>query len=175
VAWATERKDVLSAFFCMLTLWAYYGYTRNKTVKGYALALVLYSLGLMSKPMVVTLPFILFLMDFWPLGRLGLRGKRPSAGGKPRSSVVSLVLEKLPFLGLALVCTLVVSFLHRAHPFVGFDERPLPLRIANALVSYVVYLRQTVWPVDLAVYYHFPESVPAWEVAGLLCSWPLFP
>ena len=184
VAWATARKDVLSTFFLFLTIWAYHGYTKKKTVKRYLLVLMPYSLGLMSKPMLVTVPFILFLMDFWPLGRLHFpepaprkkkkRGTRPAAEEKPGSSVVSLVLEKLPFLGLALMCTLAVSYFHNKNTFVraagellvDFDIPPLALRIANALVSYVVYLWQTIWPVNLALFYPFPVSLPWWQVAG---------
>ena len=176
VAWATARKDVLSTFFLFLTIWAYYGYTKKKTVKRYLLVLMPYCLGLMSKPMLVTVPFILFLLDFWPLGRFHppdpapprkKRGKRPAADERPGSSAVSLLLEKLPFLGLALICTLAVSLLRTAgEPFVGFDMRPLSLRMANALVSYAGYLWQTVWPMNLAVYYPFPRSLPVWQVAG---------
>jgi len=176
VAWATARKDVLSTFFLFLAIWAYHGYTKKKTVKRYLLVLVPYSLGLMSKPMLVTVPFILFLMDFWPLRRLHLqapeprkkkRAKRPAPDERPGSSAVSLVLEKLPFLGLALICTLAVSVLRTAgEPFVGFDMRPLALRMANAFVSYVGYLWQTVWPMNLAAYYPFPRALPVWQVAG---------
>ena len=176
VAWATARKDVLSTFFLFLTIWAYHGYTKKKTVKRYLVVLMPYSLGLLSKPMLVTVPFILFLVDFWPLRRLHppepappkkKRAKRPAADERLRSSAVSLVLEKLPFLGLALVCTLAVSLLRTAgEPFVGFGMRPLALRMANALVSYVGYLWQTVWPMNLAVYYPFPGALPAWQVAG---------
>jgi tetratricopeptide (TPR) repeat protein len=176
VAWATARKDVLSTFFLFLTIWAYQGYTKKKTVKRYLLVLVPYGLGLMSKPMLVTLPFILLLMDYWPLGRLHFqepapqkkkKGKRPAAEERAGSSAVSLVLEKLPFLGLALICTLAVSFLRMAgEPFVSFEMRPLTLRMANALVSYVGYLWQTIWPMDLAAYYPFPVSLPSWQVAG---------
>lgn len=176
VAWATARKDVLSTFFLFLTIWAYYGYTKKQTVKRYVLVIVLYSLGLMSKPMLVTLPFMLLLMDFWPLGRLHLqepaspkkkRGKRPAAVDRPGTPAFSLVLEKLPFLGLALICTLAVSFLRTAgEPFLGFDLRPLTLRMANALVSYVGYLFQMIWPMNLSVYYPFPISLPTWQVAG---------
>ncbi|MCX5878494.1 MAG: tetratricopeptide repeat protein [Deltaproteobacteria bacterium] len=176
VAWATSRKDVLSTFFLFLTIWAYHGYTKKQTVIRYLLVLMPYGLSLMSKPMLVTLPFILLLMDFWPLRRLHLpepasrkkkKGKRPTAVEKPGSSAVSLVLEKLPFLGLALICTLAVSFLRTAgEPFLGFEMRPLTLRMANALVSYVSYLGQTIWPMNLGAFYPFPRSLPSWQVAG---------
>jgi hypothetical protein len=159
-----------------LTIWAYHGYTKKQTVIRYLLVLMPYGLSLMSKPMLVTLPFILLLMDFWPLRRLHLpepasrkrkKGKRPTAEEKPGSSASSLVLEKLPFLGLALMCTLAVSFLRMVgEPFLGFQMRPLTLRIANALVSYVTYLGQTIWPMNLAAFYPFPRSLPSWQVAG---------
>jgi tetratricopeptide (TPR) repeat protein len=176
VAWATARKDVLSTFFLFLAIWAYQGYTKKRMIKRYLLVLVPYSLGLMSKPMLVTFPFILLLMDYWPLGRLHFqepapqkkkKGKRRAAEEKPGSSALSLVLEKLPLLGLALICTLAVSFLRTAgEPFVSFEMQPLTLRIANALVSYVGYLWQTIWPMNLAAYYPFPRSLPSWQVAG---------
>jgi tetratricopeptide (TPR) repeat protein len=176
VAWATERKDVLSTLFLFLAILAYDGYTKNQTVKRYLLVFVPYGLGLMAKPMLVTLPLVLLLMDLWPLGRLRFhkppplkkKPKRAGAEGKDRSSVLSLAYEKLPFLGLALICTVVVSFLRTAggEPFVNFETVPLGLRIANALVSYVAYLWQTIWPMNLAPFYPFPVSLPAWQVAG---------
>jgi len=172
VAWATSRKDVLSTFFLFLTIWAYHGYTKKQTVIRYLLVLMPYGLSLMSKPMPVTLPFILLLMDFWPLRRLHLpepasrkknKGKRPTAEEKPGSSASSLVLEKLPFLGLALICTLAVSFLRTVgEPFLGFEMRPLTLRIANALVSYVRG--------RAALGRYFPRSNPVCVKAALLSS-----
>jgi tetratricopeptide (TPR) repeat protein len=176
VAWATARKDVLSTFFLFLAIWVYHGYSKKPAVKRYLLVLMPYGLGLMAKPMLVTLPFVLLLMDFWPLGRLRLpepapqkkkKGKTPAVEEKRGSSALSLVLEKLPLLGLALICTLAVSFLRMAgEPFVPFEVRPLTFRVANALVSYVDYLGQMFWPMNLAVYYPFPGSLPWWEVAG---------
>jgi protein O-mannosyl-transferase len=176
VAWATARKDVLSTLFLFLTLLAYDGYTKKQTVKRYLLVLVPYGLGLMAKPMLVTLPLVLLLMDYWPLGRLHFqepppskkKAKRSAAEGKNRSSALSLAYEKLPFLGLALICTLVVSFLRASggEAFIDFETQPLALRIANALVSYVAYLGQAIWPMNLAPYYPFPVSLPAWQVAG---------
>jgi tetratricopeptide (TPR) repeat protein len=176
IAWAAARKDVLSTFFLFLAIWAYHGYTTRQTVKRYLLVLVLYGLGLMSKPMLVTFPFILLLLDFWPLRRLHLpepasrkkkKGKRTPAEEAPGSSALSLLLEKLPFLGLALVCTMAVSFPRAGwEPFLSFEIRPLSLRIANALLSYAGYLWQTIWPMNLAVFHPYPISLPAWQAAG---------
>jgi len=155
VAWIAERKDVLSAFFWCLALWTYVRYTERPGSNRYLLVLFSFCCGLMAKPMIVTLPFVLLLLDFWPLRRL------PSA--KPRL----VLLEKLLFLllsaGIAVVTYIVQQGSRAVKAF------PLELRVENALVSYGVYIWKTFWPVDLAVFYPYPHTVPLWEVtfAGL--------
>jgi tetratricopeptide (TPR) repeat protein len=153
VAWVAERKDVLSAFFWMLTLWAYVGYARRPAAARYLAVLVLFAFGLASKPMVVTLPFVLLLLDVWPLGRTAL-GTR-------------LVWEKLPLLALTVVVSVATVFFQQGCRAVSdLDSLPLGLRLENALVSYVAYVAKTLWPAHLAAFYPYPRSFPAWEVAG---------
>jgi tetratricopeptide (TPR) repeat protein len=181
VAWVAERKDVLSGLFFLLTVWAYARYVEKQSrVEGrassagggslaldprrwtldYCLVLLFFALGLMSKPMVVTLPFVLLLLDYWPLNRL--------SGFTPKV-LFRLVAEKIPLLalsGAACVATMV------AQKEIIMPE-PVALRIGNAVVSYVIYLRQMVWPTGLAVLYPYPRALPGWEIAltaGLLAA-----
>src|SRR6266700_2979836 len=206
VAWVAERKDVLSAFFFMLTLWAYVRYAEESKVASenskagecvssvegqtsraetcaartqnpestiqdrthrisnhagryYALTLVLFALGLMSKPMLVTLPFVLLLLDYWPLRRLQL------SGSAPRSPLRQLILEKLPFFFLAAVACVVTYQVQRSGGAVGTVESfPIKLRLANAFIGYARYIRKMVWPDDLAAFYPYPGAWPLWEV-----------
>ncbi len=152
VAWVTERKDVLSGLFWMLTLWAYSVYVERPGFKRYVPVFVFFALGLLAKPMNVTLPFVLLLLDYWPLRR---------------SSVAFLILEKAPLLLLSVVIS-VVTYLaaHQGGVVASFDALPLDVRIGNALVSYAAYLGKMIWPVHLAVYYPHPGMVIAWKVAG---------
>lgn len=163
VAWAAYRKDVLSGFFWVLALGAYLGYARRPGRGRYLAVLGLFALGLMAKPAVVTLPFLLLLLDWWPLGRLAGRGDAPAS--LLCSPIARATREKIPLFLLA-AATSVVTY--RAQKAVGtmayFQDLSLQARIANALVSYVAYLRQTVWPRDLAVFYPHPVvSLPAWQ------------
>jgi len=154
VAWISERKDVLSGLFFMLTLGAYLRYSR-RVIPGsrfplgsYLLALLCFALGLLSKPMLVTLPFVLLLLDFWPLGRLRL-SERPGAlpeGLRP------VLLEKLPFLALSAAAS-AVTLRVQAGVMTEVDTLSWAARIGNALVSYVIYIRQLFVPVNLAVVY----------------------
>ena len=143
VAWVCERKDVLSALFCALTLWAYAGYVaRPGRRRGrYLLTLFLFCLGLMAKPMLVTLPIVLLLLDRWPFHR-GLR-----------------ILEKLPFFAASAAVSVVTYLVHRnAGALASFEVVPLTARFENALVSYVVYIFKMVWPVRLAVFYPYSQK-----------------
>jgi tetratricopeptide (TPR) repeat protein len=154
VAWISERKDVLSGFFFMLTIWAYLRYARRPSRGGYGVVAVIFTLGLLSKSMLVTEPAILLLLDFWPLGRL--RGRR---------EIFRLMLEKVPLLALALG-SCVVSVLLPGLLVTGTARLPLSARLANAVVSSVIYLRQMFWPSGLAVPYPFPPNGwPFWEIA----------
>ena len=164
VAWVTERKDTLSGVFWMLTLCAYAHYCRRPgCVRRYLLVLGCLALGLMAKPMLVTLPFVLVLLDYWPLDRL--RGGRASAWPEGRALRASL-LEKLPMFGLAAGASAVTFWVQRAAGTVSALEAiPLGPRIANALESYVIYLWKAVWPTGLAAFYPL-SATPGWRAAA---------
>jgi len=167
VAWAAERKNVLSTFFWMLTMWSYVRYSRHPEIKRYLLVMLVFVLGLMSKPMLVTLPFVLLLLDYWPLSRLQPGLSANVAGSlQPKATGIRLVLEKIPlfvFAGASCAVTLGVQ------PLYSFDQFPLHVRIANALVSYAGYIGKMIWPGNLACIYPYPQQIPAWKVtaAGL--------
>jgi protein O-mannosyl-transferase len=158
VAWVTERKDVLSGFFFILTIGAYVRYVRLKSPARYALVLIAFALGLMSKAMLITLPLVLLLLDYWPLQR--------------NVPIKSLLLEKLPFLVLSGADTIATYCAQRTgiQWTGGFS---LPHRLANAMASCAVYLGQMVWPARLAVFYPFPRAgLPATEIlaAGVVLA-----
>jgi protein O-mannosyl-transferase len=162
VAWATERKDVLAGLCFSLTLLAYARYAERPDSKlRYALVLAALACGLLSKPTVVTLPLVLLLLDFWPLGRLRL---------PPAATPRRVWLEKLPMLALVLAVSAVTLLVQRSGGGMEFADRALPLglRLWNALDSYGVYLAQTVWPVRLSVFY--PHPVEAVSHARALLS-----
>ena len=157
VAWVAERKDVLSGLFFMLTLGAYVRYARAPwSPLRYGLVVLLFALGLMCKPMLVTVPFVLLLLDYWPLNRFatgqGQTGKRAQI---PRH----LILEKLPLLGLVLASCVITLFAQK-QSMAPIARISLPSRLSNAVVSSADYLRQMFWPTDLAVLY-------PWEAARL--------
>ncbi len=203
VAWIAERKDVLSTFFYFLTIWAYARYVERPfdfaqgrpfdfaqarpALARYALVIVAFGCALMSKPMVVTLPVALLLLDVWPLGRLRHRldGEGPctqpssSLAGAPTPRSASsrrvllekgttwraLLWEKVPLLLMALIVAAVTVVAQSgAGAVVSFDVAAPSTRIANAVVSCAVYLVQTVWPSGLAALYPYPRTVPAWQV-----------
>ena len=169
VAWVAERKDVLSGLFFMLTLGAYVGYVRRPfSLVRYLTVVVLFALGLMAKPMLVTLPFVLLLLDYWPLGRMRPPAMKVAAnheasghrGGWWSRSSRCWCCRPLPV------------WQHRwprGRPSNRSRSSPLASRIANALVSYVAYLGQFFCPVGLAAFYPHPGSgLPTWKVAGAL-------
>jgi protein O-mannosyl-transferase len=160
VAWVAERKDVLSGFFFSLTLLCYASYARRPSVFRYLLVALAFVLGLMSKPMVVTLPFVLLLLDYWPLQRLGRTADSQSAW--------RLVAEKAPLLAQALAFSAATVYTQdRAVKTMG--DISVTARFSNAVVSYVAYLRQTFWPSDLAAYYPHPrDTLPGWQVIGAI-------
>ena len=152
VAWITERNNLLSAMFWLLALRAWCQYVERKSRGRYVLVLVLFFLGGLAKPSIVTLPFVLLLLDFWPLGRLAAGWSRSGL-----SSAGRLVFEKIPFFlvsGLLSAVTMATSV--RTGAVAGWESHPLSTRLANALVSYAAYLGKMVWPVDLAVLYPHP-------------------
>jgi len=199
VAWVSERKDTLSAFFWMLTLCLYVWYTEKTIIKRYIPVLIAFACALMSKPMVVTLPFVMLLLDYWPLNRLQSReiekkpevipaaanqekkqskSKRKAMPGKVSSppsvqqsseakigGIVPLwqLKEKAPFFILSAI--LVIISLYNPNVSTG-KLIPLSDRIANALVTFVVYLGKTFLPYNMAIYYPFPSHIPVWQVVG---------
>jgi len=159
VAWIAERKDVLSAFFFMLTLLAYLHYTRAPSIGRYLTVALGVALGLMSKPMLVTLPFVLLLLDYWPLERFETH--RSNTGRR----LLQLVLEKIPLIALSAVSS-IVTFLAQRGAIGWTEQLPVSARISNALVAYVIYIRQMFWPAGLAVFYPHPENrLPLWEIS----------
>ncbi len=159
VAWISERKDVLSACFWFLALWAYTHYAQRRAKGGsgwgwYAVVALAFALGLMSKPMIVTLPFVLLLLDEWPFGRL-------------RGRLAPALLEKLPLFALAAAGAAATFFVQRHGGAVQtFAALPAALRLENALVSYIIYIAQTFWPAGLAIFYPHPPAIPAWQALG---------
>ena len=174
VAWVSERKDVLSTLFWMLTLLAYVAYARKPGAARYMLVFLFYALGLMAKPMLVTLPFVLVLLDVWPLRRLALGiGAKSRAGSKFSgdfwSSGLRLLIEKLPLVGIAIASSIVTIVVQGKWGAVtGLDRFPLSLRAANALVSYMIYMGQMLWPARLAAFYPYPRSLSAGWVMGAM-------
>ena len=167
VAWIAERKDTLSGLFWMLTLCCYWWYVRRPSVLRYFLVLVTFALGLMSKPMLVTLPFVLLLLDYWPLNRLQITSTSGLDANVIRTAL-KLFLEKLPLLTLAATISAVTVIAQRdADALRSFSAVPLDMRIQNALVSYFVYLKKTVWPADLALFYPYAKSLP---ISGVLLA-----
>jgi hypothetical protein len=163
VAWVAERKDVLSTFFLLLALRAYVAYAAGPTVRRYALVFVCFALGLMAKPMLVTLPLLVLLLDYWPLGRVLVPGAgRERTGQWP---VRRLVMEKLPLAALAAVGSAVAVYAAGQGGAMRSIE-PLSHRAANAAVACVRYLAKIAWPARLAVFYPFPPAWPVWQVAG---------
>ena len=159
VAWIAERKDVLSAAFFMLALIAYLHYTRAPSIGRYLTVALVVALGLMSKPMLVTLPFVLLLLDYWPLQRFEAHGPNP------RRQVLQLILEKIPLIALSAVSS-IITFLAQRGAIGWTEQLPVSERISNAIVAYVVYIRQMFWPVGLAVFYPHPENrLPTWEIS----------
>src|SRR5262249_36337139 len=139
VAWVSERKDVLSAVFFMLTIGAYIHYVRKPSVGCYLLVLLLFGFGLMSKPMLVTLPFVLLLLDYWPLGRI--RGQRSDTGSRLRR----LITEKIPLFALsAFSCA--ATLLVQIYSTERLEQLPFMWRLNTAVVSYVAYIWQMFWP-----------------------------
>lgn len=148
VAWVSERKDVLSTFFWLLTMWAYVRYTEHRGLGRYVLVLLFFTLGLVAKPMLVTLPFVLLLLDYWPLGRLQLNGS-----GSFRKTAVRLVAEKVPLFVL-MVTSCVVTYVAQQTGGAVWSI-PAILRIPNIFVFYARYIEKMIWPSRLAIFYPY--------------------
>ena len=164
VAWISERKDVLSTFFLILTVRAYVWYAGKPEWRRYVCVSVLLILGLLSKPMLVTLPFLMLVLDSWPLGRFH---GNPGETQVFRRANVRLLKEKVPWVILVIaLCVLTYWAQKEGGLVLGLHVMPLDLRLANALLSYAGYIGKTIWPQSLGVYYPHPETVPLWQAAG---------
>ncbi len=148
VAWIAERKDVLSALFWFLTLWLYVRYIEKPETSRYLLVLVSFVLGLLSKPMIVTLPFVLLLVDVWPLRRRLLLG------------------EKIPFFVLSAASAIVTYLAQAGSGAVEALSVPFGFRLENGLLSYWIYIEKMFWPAGLAVFYPYPQQIAAWQAAA---------
>ncbi|TRZ52026.1 tetratricopeptide repeat protein [bacterium] len=174
VAWVAERKTVLSMFFLMTAIYSYVLYTEKKKVWFYLVSLFLYGIGLMCKPSILTLPFLLLVLDYWPLGRFGRGAAYPSVGTTPfrcsltrspafrQSEAAFLFLEKVPFIILSLISSyLSMISLSKFHAVINHDLVPVDLRIYNLFVSIMKYLGNVAWPIELSIFYPFPKSIPS--------------
>ncbi|UCF42918.1 MAG: tetratricopeptide repeat protein [Planctomycetota bacterium] len=168
VAWVAERKNVLSTLLWFLTMWGYASYVRRGRAGRYLVTLLLFVVGLLAKPMLVTLPFVMLVLDFWPFGRLGGEGNKVKAG-EQRSQIFRLVWEKVPFFILSGISIYLSSLsIRRLGITTPMGLVPMKLRIMQALVSYVSYLSKIVLPRKLAVFYPYPDGVAVWRSAVAL-------
>jgi Flp pilus assembly protein TadD len=178
VAWISERKDVLSTFFWMLTMLAYHRYVMNKTISRYLLVALLFGLGLMAKPMLVTLPFVLLLLDFWPLRRNELAFRSASTDSRHEQNVwpninlpgaLRLILEKTPLIVMAIIAGSETFYAQWVGGSVNsLGQVHIAMRLQNAITSYVVYLWKMIWPIHLAVFYPYPWHFNTVVVAACL-------
>jgi thioredoxin-like negative regulator of GroEL len=163
VAWIAERKDVLSAFFWMLTTYFYCYYVNRPGYKRYLTVCLFLTLGLMAKPMLVTLPFVLLLLDYWPLGRF--KPERPLGASIP--SALFLIREKIPLFIITAVFSLTTFLVQKTGGGISSAEQySFTDRIYNAIISYTSYMWKMIWPHRLAVFYPFPDNFPIWKVGG---------
>jgi tetratricopeptide (TPR) repeat protein len=173
VAWVASRKNLLSTAFWMLTILTYLYYCRKPNLRRYGGCLTIFLLGLMFKPMLVTLPFVLLLLDYWPLQRIRSPHRlhlTPSRFEKS-ADLKELILEKIPFLMLSLIIVyLYGASVKHLDIVVGVETAPMTLRIFNALVSYWAYIRQMFFPVQLTFFYPYPIKIPLWQVIAAAVS-----
>ncbi len=172
VAWAIERKDVLSSFLGTLTLCAYVRWVDNPGWKRYLMMATVYLLSLLSKPMLITLPFVLLLLDYWPLRRWIIPGAKAATAGPEAIPLRTLVREKIPlFIMAALIACITLADRDRHGSLVSLDAVSLSDRLANALASYSWYVSTTFWPTPLAVLYPHPHSdwSPVRVAGGAAC------
>jgi len=177
VAWVAERKNVLSTFFLLLTIWAYIRYAEKPTTKRYSLVFLLFAFGLMSKSMLVTLPFVLLLLDYWPLERfkLGRREMEFKIAQKDKyfngeKNISKLVLEKFPLLILSALCSIMTLILfEKGVESVAQDPVSILTILTNVMISYFEYLWKMLWPKGLAILYAHPgNTLAVWK--GVLCG-----
>jgi len=163
VAWIAERKDVLSTFFWLLTMWAYIRYAEKPNVRRYLTVILLFAMGLMAKPMLVTLPVVLLLLDYWPLDRMS-DAVWPGKTGLRFDP--KLVYEKVPLIVLSVMSSVMTFYVQQQGGAMrSIEQFPARLRVANAALAYVKYMVKAVWPLNLAVLYPFPKSIAFWQFA----------
>ena len=180
VAWAAERKNVLSTFFWLLTMWAYVHYVQKINLARYSMVFLFFALGLMSKPMLVTLPFVLLLLDYWPLKRFEMaRDQRIISGDtgnqiENKKKLLNLVFEKIPLVVLVVGSCIVTLLAQKSWgAVVSFEIIPLTTRVSNALVSYLEYIEKMVWPTNFSVFYSYPiDELFIWKnlMSGLILT-----
>ena len=166
VAWIAERKNLLSTTFWFSTMLAYIYYAKNPSLRRYLLVFAGMTAGLLAKPMLVTLPCVLLLIDFWPLNRTRFAWQEHTANKRfPEASLYQLIAEKIPLLILSAISTVfsVISLDHHDQ-FIAHNIIPLWLRIENAIVSYIQYIVKIIWPQDMAIFYPFPDAIQGWQV-----------
>lgn len=162
VAWVAERKSLLSMAFLLMALLAYGWYAKQRSVGRYAAVLGLFALGLAAKPMIVTLPVLLLLWDYWPLDRLAVGARN----AQDRTANLRLIAEKIPLFALSVASSWITLYAQRSGGALGTTELlPLAQRVENAIYSYAAYLGKGIWPSGLAVFYPHPEnSLAMWNV-----------
>ena len=172
VAWVSERKDVLSTFFGLLMIDAYYRYVKAPQLKNYLLVIIFLSIGLMSKPMLVSFPFVLLLLDFWPLKRIQFKNNSDLQSEKSTyygpKGIFPLIVEKIPLFMLAVIICILTFFIQRSGGVVvPIEALPIKTRIANALISYVGYVLKAIWPYKLSYYYPYSiGTFSVWQICG---------
>jgi protein O-mannosyl-transferase len=164
VAWVAERKNVLCTLFFLLALGAYGWYVRKPALKRYLVVVLLFALGLMSKPMVITLPFVLLLLDYWPLRRMNFSDAGESESKIPHKAFSWLLLEKIPLLALS-AASAIVTMMVQSNGNAVKSDFSLPVRLGNAIASYGLYVLKAVWPLPLAAFYpHERALISGWTV-----------
>lgn len=165
VAWISERKDVLSTVFWLLGIWAYLLYVRKPSIGRYSAVLSLFLLGLMAKPMLVSFPFTLLLLDIWPLRRF-------STGTQVILRPARLIFEKVPLFAITVVSCAITFWAQKAGGAVAqLGNVPIEFRVTNAAVSYISYLGKLIWPLDLAIFYPHPmDTLKGWEIGASLIA-----
>ncbi len=167
VAWVSERKDLLFALFWILTMWSYHRYVCKPSFRRYGIVLLFFVAGLMSKPMIITLPFVLLLLDYWPLERLRSAVGHPAGAARPSRTAAVIVLEKVPLILMSFGASVLTFALQKAHGAVSaIDSAPMVQRILQVPVTYVNYMIKMVWPRDLTAVYPYSPNIPVWQIAG---------
>jgi hypothetical protein len=167
VAWVSERKDLLFAFFWILTMWSYHRYASKPGPRRYAVVVFLFIAGLMSKPMIVTLPFVLLLLDYWPLNRFQSKTHQRPGEERPFKTTRNIVLEKVPLLLLSVGASALTFVLQRAHGAVSsIESAPILERILQVPLSYAKYMINMLWPQDLTAVYPYTPDTPVWQITA---------